>query len=143
RGLPAPIEKWTMTSSTIYEEIMDKGWNEKLQSFTQYYGSTTVDASSLLMVMTKFAGPTDPRILKTIGRIQKELRRDSLVRRYDPQKAADDGLSGLEGTFSMCSFWMAEALAHAGQVDEGRLMLEKMLSYGNHVGLYAEEIGAT
>lgn len=143
RGLPAPIAEWTKTSASIYEEIMNKGWNEKIRSFTQYYGSTTVDASSLLMVLTHFAGPTDPRMLKTIERIRKELSRDSLVRRYDPHKAASDGLSGLEGTFNMCSFWMAEALAHANRVDEARLMLEKMLSYSNHVGLYAEEIGTT
>ncbi len=143
RGLPAPMADWMATSATIYEEIMTKGWNEKTKSFVQYYGSNAIDASSLLMVITRFAGPTDPRILQTIERVRKELSRDSLVHRYDPKDAADDGLGTLEGTFSPCSFWMAEALARAGRLDDARLMLEKMLTYGNHVGLFAEEIGPT
>ncbi|GHO55044.1 glycoside hydrolase family 15 protein [Ktedonobacter robiniae] len=143
RGLPAPVDSWTRTSAQIYQEIMSKGWNEKIGSFVQYYGSDAVDASSLLMVLTKFAGPTDPRILSTIQRIQRDLSSDSLVHRYHPKKAAPDGLGSAEGTFSPCSFWMAETLARAGRVQEARLMLEKMLSYANHVGLYAEEIGPT
>jgi GH15 family glucan-1,4-alpha-glucosidase len=143
RGLPAPVMEWTKTSASIYEEIMDKGWNEKKKSFVQYYGSDAVDASALLMVITRFAGPTDPRMLQTIERIQQELSTDSLVHRYNPKVAADDGLGSLEGTFSPCSFWMAETLARAGRIEEARLILEKMLTYSNHVGLYAEEIGPT
>ncbi len=143
RGLPAPMDDWMRLSAQIYEEIMDKGWNETKKSFVQYYGSDAIDASALLMVLTKFAGPSDPRILATIDRIQKELTSDSLVRRYNPKTAADDGLGSIEGTFSPCSFWMAESLARAGRLDEARLMLEKMLTYCNHVGLYAEEIGPT
>ncbi len=95
------------------------------------------------MVITKFAGSTDPRILQTVHRIQKELSNDSLIHRYNPKEAADDGLGSSEGTFSPCSFWMAETLARTGHLEEARLMLEKMLTYGNHVGLYAEEIGPT
>ena len=95
------------------------------------------------MVLTRFAGPNDPRMLQTIDRIQKELSTDSLVHRYDPKSAAYDGLGSFEGTFSPCSFWLAESLARAGRLDEARLMLEKMLTYSNHVGLYAEEIGPT
>ncbi len=143
RGLPAPVVRWSETSASIYEQIMQQGWNEKKKSFVQYYGSEAIDASALLMVLTKFAGANDPRILSTINRIAKELTSDSLVYRYDPIQAADDGLGTLEGTFSPCSFWMAEALARAGRVEEGRLMLEKMLTYSNHVGLFAEEVGPT
>jgi GH15 family glucan-1,4-alpha-glucosidase len=143
RGLPAPIETWIQTSANIYEEIMDKGWNSKKQSFVQYYGSNEVDASALLLIITKFAGGTDPLMINTIDCIRRELTTDSLVRRYDPRHAADDGLGSQEGTFTPCSFWMAEALAQAGRLDDARLMLEKMLTYGNHVGLYAEEIGLT
>jgi GH15 family glucan-1,4-alpha-glucosidase len=143
RGLPAPLLEWTQTSAQIYEQIMELGWNEKKKSFVQYYGSEAVDASALLMVITKFAGANDPRMLQTIRRIQKELTSDSLIHRYNPAQAADDGLGTPEGTFSPCSFWLAETLARSGQVDEGRLILEKMLTYCNHVGLYAEEIGAT
>ncbi len=141
RGLPAPMGDWMQKSAEIYEQIMNAGWNEKRQSFVQYYGSDAIDASALLMVLTNFAGPTDPRILHTIDRIQKELTSDSLVHRYNPKRAADDGLGSVEGTFSACSFWMAEALARAGRVDDARLMLEKMMTYSNHVGLFAEEIG--
>ncbi len=141
RGLPAPMEDWMQKSAEIYEQIMHEGWSESKQSFVQYYGSDAIDASSLLMVLTNFAGPTDPRILSTIDRIQKELTSDSLVHRYNPKKAASDGLGSIEGTFSACSFWLAESLARAGRLNESRLMLEKMLTYSNHVGLYAEEIG--
>ncbi len=143
RGLPAPIGQWTQTSSDIYEEVMRDGWNEKANSFVQYYGSDAVDASSLLMILTKFTGSTDPRMNATIDRIQKELTSDSHVYRYNPKLAADDGLGSFEGTFSPCSFWLSEALARAGRTDDARLILEKMLTYSNHLGLYAEEIGPT
>ncbi len=143
RGLPAPMNEWMQTSSAIYEQIMQEGWNDKLQSFVQYYGSDAVDASSLLMVLTRFTGANEPRMLKTIHYIQKNLTSDAHVYRYDPAKAASDGQAGSEGSFSACSFWLAESLARAGRVQEGRLVLEKMLSYSNHVGLFSEEIGPT
>lgn len=143
RGLPAPMEDWMQKSAQVYEQIMHEGWSDSKQSFVQYYGSDAIDASSLLMVLTNFAGPTDPRILSTIDRIQKELTSDSLVHRYNPKKAAADGLGSVEGTFSACSFWLAESLARAGRMNESRLMLEKMLTYSNHLGLFAEEIGPT
>ena len=142
RGVPAPMAEWMAKSAEIYEQIMNEGWSDKKQSFVQYYGSDAVDASSLLMVLTNFAGPTDPRILSTINRIQKELTWDALVHRYNPNKAAADGLDSTEGTFSACSFWLAEAIARTGRLDDARLMLEKMLTYSNHVTLFAEEIGA-
>src|SRR6266705_491101 len=143
RGLPAPTDEWMQASAAIYEQIMHKGWNEKKHSFVQFYGSNAVDASALFMVLTKFTGATDPRILSTIDYIEKELTSDTLVHRYDPKLAADDGLGSREGTFTPCSFWMAESLARAGRLDHARLMLEKTLTYCNHVGLYSEEIGLT
>lgn len=139
RGLPAPMGDWTNVSAAIYDDIMQNGWNQQKQSFIQYYGSDEVDASALLMVLTKFCGPTDPQILSTLERIQRELTSDSHVFRYNPVRAAYDGLGGEEGTFSPCSFWLVETLARAGRLLEARLILEKMLSYANHVGLYAEE----
>jgi GH15 family glucan-1,4-alpha-glucosidase len=143
RGLPAPISEWERVSAQIYEDVMQRGWNEKYHSFVQYYGSNAVDASSLLMVLTKFTGPTDKRMLSTLDRILEELTNDSHVYRYDTKKAANDGIGSSEGTFSPCSFWLAETLARAGRLNEARLVLEKMLTYSNHVGLYAEEIGLT
>ncbi|EFH88391.1 glycoside hydrolase family 15 protein [Ktedonobacter racemifer] len=143
RGWYAPLEEWLRTSGIIYEEIMRKGWSDKKGSFVQYYGSEAVDASALLISITKFLGATDPRMLSTVECIKRELSRDSLVYRYHPEQAADDGLRSQEGVFSPCSFWLAEALANAGQLEEARLILENVFTYANHLGLYAEEIGPT
>ena len=120
---------------------MRKGWNPHRESFVQYHGSDALDASLLLMPLVKFVGPTDPRWLATMERIQAELTHDVLVNRYDIEEAAPDGLEGVEGTFSLCSFWLVECLPQAGRLEEARLALEKMFSYANHLGLYAEEIG--
>ena len=141
RGLPAGDGRWTRERDKIYEEIMEKGWNPEKKSFTQTYGGEALDASLLLMPLVKFVGPTDPRWLATLERIQAELARDTLVDRYNVREASSDGLEGGEGSFSMCSFWLVECLTKAGRLDEARLALEKMFSYANHVGLYAEEIG--
>ena len=141
RGLPAGEDRWIKQRDAIYEEIMEKGWNPERQSFVQYYGGQALDASLLLMPLVKFVGPTDPRWLATLDRIQEELAHDTLVYRYKVAEAAHDGFSSEEGSFSICSFWMVECLARAGRLDEARLALEKMFSYANHLGLFAEEIG--
>jgi len=142
RGLPADLVKWMAARDAIYNQIMEKGWNEERGAFIQSYDSDVLDASNLLMPLVKFVAPTDPRWLSTLDAIKEELVSDSLVYRYNTT-AAPDGLEGDEGTFSICSFWYVEALARAGRVDEARLAFEKMLTYGNHVGLFAEEIGPT
>jgi GH15 family glucan-1,4-alpha-glucosidase len=128
------------TRDTIYEEIMAKGWNAARGAFVQSYGSDTLDASNLFMPLSFFVSPTDPRMLSTLDATMRELVSDSLVYRYHVHHTAD-GLQGEEGTFSICTFWMVEALTRAGRLDEARLMFEKMLGYANHLGLYAEEIG--
>jgi len=140
RGLPADLVKWLGVRDDIYRQVMDKGWNESRGAFVQNYGSEVLDASLLLMPLVKFISPTDPRWLSTLDAISEELVSDSLVYRYNPE-ASPDGLEGNEGTFSMCSFWYVEALTRAGRTDEARLAFEKMLTYANHLGLYAEEIG--
>jgi GH15 family glucan-1,4-alpha-glucosidase len=141
RGLPSGDGRWMAERDAIYEEIMEKGWNPEKNSFVQYYGSYALDASLLMMPLVKFVGPTDPRWLSTLERIQQNLAHDTLVKRYQPEYAAPDGLEGAEGSFSLCSFWFVECLTQAGRLDEARLALEKMFSYANHLGLYAEEIG--
>ena len=93
------------------------------------------------MPLVGFISSRDPRMLSTLSETQRELVSDSLVYRYDPELAAADGLDGQEGTFSMCSFWYVECLARTGRLDEARLTLEKMFTYANHLGLYAEQIG--
>jgi GH15 family glucan-1,4-alpha-glucosidase len=119
---------------------MEHGWSEEKQSFVQYYGSDAVDASLLLISLVGFTAETDPRIVHTIERIQRELMHEPHVFRYR-QNAADDGLKGVEGTFSICSFWLVEALTRAGKLEEARQNLDQMLTYANHLGLYSEEIG--
>jgi GH15 family glucan-1,4-alpha-glucosidase len=141
RGLPAGDGRWKAERDAIYEEIMEMGWNEERNSFVQYYGSDALDASLLMMPLVKFVGPTDPRWVATLDRIQQELAYDTLVDRYQTERAAPDGLEGGEGSFSLCSFWLVECLTQAGRLDEARLALEKMFSYSNHLGLYAEQIG--
>ena len=141
RGLPAGDGRWMTERDAIYEEIMEKGWNPEKKSFVQVYGSDALDASLLMMPLVKFVGPTDPRWIATLDRIQQELTYDTLVDRYKVDKAAPDGLEGDEGSFSLCSFWLVECLTQAGRLDEARLALEKMFSYANHLGLYAEEVG--
>jgi GH15 family glucan-1,4-alpha-glucosidase len=141
RGLPAPWSRWEDVRTAIYEDVMEHGWDPKIGSFVQYYGSPYLDASNLLMPLVKFIAPTDPRMLGTIEETRKRLISDSLVYRYDPECAAPDGLTGDEGAFSLCTFWWVEALTRGGYLREARLTFEKMLSYANPLGLYAEEIG--
>jgi GH15 family glucan-1,4-alpha-glucosidase len=141
RGLPGGNGRWEHERDAIYEEIMEMGWNEERNSFVQHYGSNALDASLLMMPLVKFVGPTDPRWIATLDRIQQELTYDTLVDRYQTENAAPDGLDGGEGSFNLCSFWLVECLTQAGRIEEARLALEKMFSYANHLGLYSEEIG--
>jgi GH15 family glucan-1,4-alpha-glucosidase len=142
RGLPADIVRWMAVRDEIYTQIMERGWHAQRGAFVQHYDTDVLDASLLLMPLVKFIAPTDPRWLSTLDAISRELVSDSLVYRYNPQ-ASPDGLEGEEGTFSMCTFWYVEALTRAGRLDDARLALEKMFTYANHLGLYAEEIGRT
>jgi len=145
RSFPADHERWLEVRDRIYEEIMEKGWSQEREAFVQSYGDDTLDASSLIMPLVFFLSPSDPRMLKTLDAINRPpkdggLVSNSLVYRYDVQKSAD-GLTGEEGTFSLCTFWLVEALTRAGRLEESRLIFEHMLGYANHLGLYAEEIG--
>ncbi|PWJ56144.1 Glucoamylase (glucan-1,4-alpha-glucosidase), GH15 family [Quadrisphaera granulorum] len=139
RGLPAPTERWRRLGAKAYRFVQEECWDPELGAYTMYPGSRTLDASLLVMPLVKFSGPTDPRFLSTLDRIGDTLVADSLVSRY----AIDghDGLDDDEGTFNLCSFWYVEALTRAGRLREARLTFEKMLTYANHLGLYAEEIG--
>ncbi|WP_336213983.1 glycoside hydrolase family 15 protein [Nonomuraea sp. LPB2021202275-12-8] len=142
RGLPADMQRWRRVRDAIYRQIMQRGWSADREAFIQHFDEDVLDASVLMMPLAKFVSPTDPKWLSTLDALGDELVSDSLVYRYNPE-ASPDGLQGAEGTFSICSFWYVEALARAGRVDEARLAFEKMLTYANHLGLYAEEIGHT
>lgn len=142
RSLPAPLKRWFDTRDAIHADIHEHFWNEELNAFVQTPDSPRLDASALMMPLVRFIGPTDPRWLGTLDAIGGELKVDPLIFRYT-RGTTLDGLPGIEGGFSACSFWYAEALARAGRVDEGRLVFEKMLAYANHVGLFSEEVATS
>src|SRR5271154_2108040 len=139
RGLPDPVERWRKLAAQAHRFVQESCWDPDLKTYVMYPGSQLLDASLLVMPLVKFAGPSDPRFLSTLDRISDELVTDSLVRRYETD--GSDGLDGDEGTFNLCSFWYVEALTRAGRVREARMVFEKMLTYANHLGLYAEQIG--
>jgi GH15 family glucan-1,4-alpha-glucosidase len=141
-GRPADLNRWITERDLVYQQVMEQGWNPKRQAFVQHYGSDVLDASLLMMPLVGFVVPSDPMWLSTLDAMDSELVSDSLVYRYNPS-ASPDGLRGSEGTFSMCTFWYVDALARSGRLEQARLVFEKMFSYANHVGLYAEEIGLT
>jgi len=150
RSLPGDIQRWTAERNKIYEEIMTKGWSAERQAFTMYYGSDMLDAAVLIMPLVGFISATDSRWLTTLDAILKRPRDggltvDGLVYRYQTTTNVD-GLTGEEGTFNLCSFWLVEALARAGRrfperLVQARLIFERVLGYANHLGLYAEETG--
>ena len=141
RSLPLERTRLATERDRIYEAIMTRGWDTERQTFVQHFATDAVDASNLIMPLVFFLSPTDPRMRGTLDRTMAELVSDSLVHRYEIGKGAGDGLTGSEGTFNMCTFWLVEALARAGRAEEARFIFEKMLTYANHLGLYAEETG--
>lgn len=150
RSFPSDKERWREVRDTIYEEIMDRGWNDEIQAFVQAYDSDVLDASNLIMPLVFFVSPTDPRMLKNLEATMKKpdeggLVTNSLVYRYNVGHNVD-GLDGVEGTFNICTFWLVEALTRSGHEDpsrlnDARLIFEQMLGYSNHLGLFSEEIG--
>jgi GH15 family glucan-1,4-alpha-glucosidase len=132
------VERWRKNRALIHQEICEKGFSTKLNAFTQSYGSETLDASCLRLALIGFLPVDDPRIVGTIDAIQKGLTRDGLIARYDPAQSSD-GLSGGEGAFLACSFWMVICLWLIGRKDEARAMFERLLALRNEVGLLSEE----
>jgi GH15 family glucan-1,4-alpha-glucosidase len=141
RSLSLDFPRLASVRNQIYETVMSQGWDPQRRTFVQHFGTTALDASNLIMPLVFFISPTDPRMRGTLERTMAELVSDSLVHRYEIGKGAGDGLTGSEGTFNMCTFWLVEALTRAGYLEEARYIFEKMLTYANHLGLYAEEIG--
>lgn len=142
RGFPAHQLRWREARDGVYNEIMERGYNKEIQSFVQHYDTDVVDAALLKMPLVGFVSPTDPRFLSTLDRMAEEIVSDSLVFRYNPE-ATPDGLAGGEGTFSLCTFWYVEALSMARRLGEARMVFDQMLTYSNHLGLFAEEVGPT
>jgi GH15 family glucan-1,4-alpha-glucosidase len=131
-------EKWRAAADEIHADICANGLDDR-GVFTQYYGSTALDASALLLPLFRFLPADDKRIKATVLAIADELRVDGMVKRYI-EAETDDGLTGVEGAFAICSFWLVSAMAEIGELDRARDLCEKLLSYASPLFLYAEEI---
>ena len=136
--LDAPVDRWRLTRDEIHQEICDQGYDRERRTFTQYYGSSELDASVLNIPLVGFLPGTDDRVTGTIDAIVRELGRDGFVSRYSTS-ATDDGLTGDEGQFLACSFWLVSALAANGRTAEARSLFERLLGLANDLGLLAEE----
>ncbi len=137
-GLTGPCDEWRRMRDRIRDDILANGWSDKRQSFVQSYGSDALDASLLLMPLVGFLPPEDPRIVSTVEAIRRDLTHDGLVLRYHTDET-EDGLTGNEGTFLVCSFWMADALSMIGRRDDAHELFERLLAMRNDLGLLAEE----
>jgi GH15 family glucan-1,4-alpha-glucosidase len=133
------VDQWKRTRDEIAEAILDNGWSDRAGAFTQSFGSDDLDASNLMMPIVGFIPADEPRMLATINATAERLTDDrGLVYRY----RAHDGLEGEEGTFLLCTFWLAHALALAGEVDRARETFEAAIAYVNDLGLLSEEVDA-
>jgi GH15 family glucan-1,4-alpha-glucosidase len=137
-GLDAPLDRWRQVRQEIHDEVCEKGYDAERGTFTQYYGSKELDAAALAVVLVGFLPGSDPRVTGTIDAVRAGLGHDGFISRYSTADT-DDGLSGTEGQFLACSFWLVSALALNGRVDEARDLFERLLGLRNDLGLLAEE----
>jgi GH15 family glucan-1,4-alpha-glucosidase len=136
------VERWKASRDEIWETVARDGWSDEAGAFTQYVGSTALDASNLMMPIVGFLPADDPRMLATIDAIAERLTDDrGLVFRYRTEEGVD-GLAGEEGTFLLCTFWLAQALAQSGQLDRAKAVFQTAAAFVNDVGLLAEEVDA-
>jgi GH15 family glucan-1,4-alpha-glucosidase len=136
--LEAPVERWRQVRDEIHAEVCERGYDSERRTFTQYYGSSELDASVLNIPLVGFLPGTDERVTGTIDAVWRELGRDGFVSRYSTADT-DDGLAGDEGQFLACSFWLVNALALNGRVDDARSLFERLAGLANDLGLLAEE----
>ena len=137
-GLEAPVDRWRDIRDEIHAEVCEQGYDRERRTFTQYYGSTELDASVLNIPLVGFLPGADERVTGTIDAVLRDLGRDGFVSRYSTAQT-DDGLSGDEGQFLACSFWLVSALAVNGRVQEARTLFERLTGLANDLGLLAEE----
>jgi alpha,alpha-trehalase len=140
RAEPDRAARWAGVASRIRAEILDRGVSDRAV-FRQHYDTNALDASTLLVPLVRFLPPDDERVRATVLAIADELTERDLVLRYRVEHT-DDGLSGEEGTFTICSFWLVSALSEIGEPDRARALCERLLSLGGALRLYAEEIDA-
>ncbi len=138
--LPGPLQKWRALRDEIHKEICEKGFDTAKHAFTQYYGSSGLDASLLMIPLVGFLPATDSRVVGTVEAIERELLDDGFVLRYRTDgQGAVDGLHGREGAFLACSFWLADCLHMIGRPQDATTLFERLLGLRNDVGLLAEE----
>src|SRR5205823_5167501 len=136
------IGGWKAARDEIWDTVVLEGWNPYAGAFTQYFGSNALDASNLMLPIVGFLPADDPRMLATIDAIAERLTDErGLVYRYRTEEGVD-GLAGEEGTFLLCTFWLAQALALSGQVDRARGVFDRATSFISDLGLLAEEVDA-
>ena len=139
-GMEGPIDRWKGIRSEIHEQVCEQGFNAAKGSFTQYYGSDQLDASLLMIPLVGFLPAHDPRVRGTIEAVERELVEGDFVLRYRTTDAGDvDGLTGREGAFLACSFWLADCLSLLGRDRDARQLLERLLGLRNDLGLLSEE----
>ncbi|MEV5884344.1 glycoside hydrolase family 15 protein [Streptomyces sp. NPDC052020] len=136
--LEGDLEEWRALREEVHREVCERGYDPGRGTFTQSYGSRELDAALLFIPRVGFLPPDDPRVLGTIDAVEKELTRGGLVRRYSTEDPVD-GLPGSEGTFLVCSFWLADALHMTGRTEEAEELFARLVGLANDVGLLAEE----
>jgi GH15 family glucan-1,4-alpha-glucosidase len=139
QGLHGPVERWREHRDRIHAEVCERGYDAKLGSFTQSYGSTELDASLLLIPLVGFLPASDERVRGTVEAIERELMHDGLVLRYRTHEESADGLPGDEGVFLPCSFWLCDCYELLGRHDDAHALFERLVGISNDVGLLAEE----
>jgi GH15 family glucan-1,4-alpha-glucosidase len=137
-GLEGPVNRWRALRDEIHADVLEKGFDARRGTFTQAYGSEALDACALLIPRVGFLPYEDERVISTVETIRNELTEDGLVLRYRTEES-DDGLSGHEGSFLICSFWLANALWGIGRQGEAEELFERLLALRNDVGLLSEE----
>jgi len=142
-NLEADLPRWRIVRDQIRAEVLSHGYNTSMGAFTQSFDENTLDASNLVLPLVGFIAPDDPRMRSTVDRIMEQLTdKQGFVYRYSVEET-DDGLTGDEGTFAICTFWLVDNLAMQGRVAEARSLFERLLSYAGHLGLFSEEIDTT
>ena len=140
-GLDGPVHHWREQRDEIHEQVCREGYDPVRRTFTQYYGSQELDASVLLIPAVGFLPPDDERVVGTVEAVQAWLTRDGFVDRYSTEEGAGsvDQLSGVEGSFLPCSFWLVAALAGIGRKEEARRLFGRLVALSNDLGLISEE----
>ena len=137
-GLDGPADRWELLRDQLAAEIESKGWDSTLGSYTQFYGSGTVDASLLQLTQVGYLSADDPRMLGTVKAIEANLLRDGLLMRYLTESGVD-GLPGGEHPFLACSFWLVEQYARTARTDDAIALMDRLVGFSNDLGLLSEE----